>query len=830
MSNGNYTRTTNTRTTGFRDSGPYEAIVVNNLDTRYMGGLVVELLKYTSAGGIPERSGQLLNVRYLSPFYGVTPNAALTANDGYEHTQKSYGMWMVPPDVGTKVLVIFAEGNANFGYWIGCIPADYMNFMVPDGKAATENTTGITPPPLRGRKLPVGEYNKAIETGSKVDPTLFDKPYNKDFTESLEIQGLLNDEVRGTTTTSARREMPSAVFGISTPGPKDRRDGSPTVEIGTAGNKVTVPSNRLGGSAFVMDDGDERFVRTTHAEDGPPIYKNKGNNEPGGDRTIPQNELMRFRTRTGHQILMHNSEDLIYIGNSRGTTWIEMTSDGKIDIYAHDSVSISTDNDLNINAERDINMEAGRNVNIKAAGRYTSGGETGRVQIESKNNFNLHVGKDSKITVGQNQHIKVKANQYIDTTGNLHIKTEQDNRLTSTSGNTFINSAKEHRETAFYVHMNGPVAPVASPAQQVSPLSTNTLPRVRPGGVISGYQSILARSPQHEPWPHHENLDPLAFKKIYTDRDVPGALPSADRVLTPDTFNKNLQGRTSSAYVTGSGGNVSTGNASRPGGNGQPSVPPGDYNSDYTFNPNIGALSERYESRGNPAIIGYDSTGGWSYGKYQLASNTGAMNEFHAWLARAHPNLESQLSAAGGPAAARAGTEAYKAAWAQVMGTDAGGAAQSEYAGLEYFVPVQRNFNRRFGLDITQRSITVQQAAFSTSVQHGAGGANGVWRRALEGLGYPPNQITTTQPTDAAIVRAVYSERRAENGGRYFPSSTQAVRNSVVNRFHNEEADALRSLEQEIAAAQANPPTAEPTDNSAATQTVRPTAPPSNAQ
>ena len=830
MSNGNYTRTTNTRTTGFRDSGPYEAIVVNNLDTRYMGGLVVELLKYTSAGGIPERIGQLLNVRYLSPFYGVTPNAALTANDGYEHTQKSYGMWMVPPDVGTKVLVIFAEGNANFGYWIGCIPADYMNFMVPDGKAATENTTGITPPPLRGRKLPVGEYNKAIETGSKVDPTLFDKPYNKDFTESLEIQGLLNDEVRGTTTTSARREMPSAVFGISTPGPKDRRDGSPTVEIGTAGNKVTVPSNRLGGSAFVMDDGDERFVRTTHAEDGPPIYKNKGNNEPGGDRTIPQNELMRFRTRTGHQILMHNSEDLIYIGNSRGTTWIEMTSDGKIDIYAHDSVSISTDNDLNINAERDINMEAGRNVNIKAAGRYTSGGETGRVQIESKNNFNLHVGKDSKITVGQNQHIKVKANQYIDTTGNLHIKTEQDNRLTSTSGNTFINSAKEHRETAFYVHMNGPVAPVASPAQQVSPLSTNTLPRVRPGGVISGYQSILARSPQHEPWPHHENLDPLAFKKIYTDRDVPGALPSADRVLTPDTFNKNLQGRTSSAYVTGSGGNVSTGNASRPGGNGQPSVPPGDYNSDYTFNPNIGALSERYESRGNPAIIGYDSTGGWSYGKYQLASNTGAMNEFHAWLARAHPNLESQLSAAGGPAAARAGTEAYKAAWAQVMGTDAGGAAQSEYAGLEYFVPVQRNFNRRFGLDITQRSITVQQAAFSTSVQHGAGGANGVWRRALEGLGYPPNQITTTQPTDAAIVRAVYSERRAENGGRYFPSSTQAVRNSVVNRFHNEEADALRSLEQEIAAAQANPPTAEPTDNSAATQTVRPTAPPSNAQ
>ena len=816
-----YTRTTNTQTTGFKDSGPYEAIIINNLDTRYMGGLTVELLKYTSAGGTPERSGQLLNVRYLSPFYGVTPNSGLSANDGYEHTQKSYGMWMVPPDVGTKVLVIFAEGNANFGYWIGCIPADYMNFMVPDGKAATQNTTANTPPGLRGRKLPVGEYNKAIETGSKVDPTLFEKPYNKDFTESLEIQGLLNDEVRGTTTTSARREMPSMVFGISTPGPKDRRDGHPTVEIGTAKNKIAVPSSRLGGSAFVMDDGDERFVRTTHAEDGPPIYKNKGDNEAGGDRTVPQNELMRFRTRTGHQILMHNSEDLIYIGNSRGTTWIEMSSDGKIDIHAQDSVSIMTENDLNITAERDINMEAGRNVNIKAAGRNQDGSETGRVQIESMQDFNLHVGKNSKITVGKNQHIKVKESQYIDTTKSLHIHSGKDNRLTAL-GSTHITSAKEHRETATYVHMNGPKAAPANTSEQVTPLSTNTLPRVLSGGPISKYESILARSPQHEPWPHHENLDPLSFKKIHTDRDDPGPLPSADRVVTPDTFDKNLQGRKSSAYVEGSGGNLSTGNASRPGGAGQASVPPGDYNSDYTFDPQIGALSERYESRGDPGIIGYDSTGGWSYGKYQLAANTGALNEFHRWLAIAHPELEGYLSAAGGPAAGRAGTKAYQAAWVQTMRSEEGSTAQSQYAASNYFVTGSKRILKATGLDVNLRSTTVKQAVFSTSIQHGAGGAAKVFRSALTSLGYPPNPPTTTEPTDAALLRAIYEERRSGNGSKYFRSSNQAIRNSVVDRFYNEEADAIRSLNEEILIAQATPPTSDPTDNSASTQTVAP--------
>ena len=76
-----------------------------------------------------------------------------------------------------------------------------------------------------------------------------------------------------------------------------------------------------------------------------------------------------------------------------------------------------------------------------------------------------------------------------------------------------------------------------------------------------------------------------------------------------------------------------------------------------------------------------------------------------------------------------------------------------------------------------------------------------MFRKALAGLGYPPNEITASQPMDAALIRAIYAERRAENGGRYFPSSPQNIRASVVNRFHNEEADALRSLQQEIDAA-----------------------------
>jgi len=40
--------------------------------------------------------------------------------------------------------------------------------------------------------------------------------------QALQAQGLLKDDIRGITTSSARRETPSAVFGISTPGPIDK--------------------------------------------------------------------------------------------------------------------------------------------------------------------------------------------------------------------------------------------------------------------------------------------------------------------------------------------------------------------------------------------------------------------------------------------------------------------------------------------------------------------------------------------------------------------------------------------------------------------------------
>jgi hypothetical protein len=445
--------------------GPYEAIVVSHFDPYQMGSLEVQLLKSTSSGNTPEVSGQTIIVKYLSPFYGVTNLGHNTKNEGYSSTQKSYGFWAVPPDIGTTVLVVFAEGRITNGYWIGCVQDSFMNFMVPDGRPSTTYNS-------KGENLPVGEFNKLLDTPQRrtEDPTRFLKPVNDDFTSILETQGLKQDYARGLTTTSARRETPSAVFGISTPGPLDKRSNAPKGPYGTKDSKAEVFVNRLGGSSFVMDDGDEKYIRKTPSSEGPMEYAYVLKGEKGNVE-LPANELVRIRTRTGHQILLHNTEDLIYIANAKGTSWIELTSDGKIDIYAEDSISVHTKQDINFKADRDINLEAGRNVNIKA---------NANINMQSIKEYNLIIGADGKIS----------------TVGNINFKT---------NGN--------HIETATNIHMNGPAAAPATP------LSMHSLPG-------EPQKSIMKRIPQHEPWPHHENINGTLFKPDKTDRDSTTAIPT----------------------------------------------------------------------------------------------------------------------------------------------------------------------------------------------------------------------------------------------------------------------------------------------------------------
>jgi hypothetical protein len=518
-------------------NGPFLAKVVSHLDPSFMGSLEVTLQR--RQGNTIGDDNQTYVVRCATPFYGSTAYEFMGTNAAeFNDTQKSYGMWFVPPDIGVTVMVVFVDGNPADGYWIACIPGRFTNNMVPG--IASSTSVELRDSDRRkyspATRLPVGELNRRANAGNdNVNVDAIKKAVHPIADKLLE-EGLLLDDVRGSHNSSARRDIPSMVFGISTPGPLDRGPFSKRATIGKLQSKTQapVPVSRLGGTQLVMDDGDDQYQRKTSAGEGPVDYADTLAGQKGRS-DIPYGESFRIRTRTGHQILLHNSEDLIYIGNARGTTWIELTSNGKIDVFAKDSVSIHTENDLNILADRDINLESKRNFNIKSGGRFhvdaaanveIIAGAAGFISINA--DFDLLTGGGNKFTAGAATDIKSGANTNITSGADLNTKSSANTNISS-GADSNIRSVGQHIEQAKQIQMNGPdatEATAATAATAATKLTTHESPststsagwsKLYQSGVIS---SIMKRVPMHEPWLLHENQLPSVVSPSNTDRET----------------------------------------------------------------------------------------------------------------------------------------------------------------------------------------------------------------------------------------------------------------------------------------------------------------------
>jgi hypothetical protein len=221
--------------------------------------------------------------------------------------------------------------------------------------------------------------------------------------------------------------------------------------------------------------------------------------------------------------------------------------------------------------------------------------------------------------------------------------------------------------------------------------------------------------------------------------------------------------------------------------------------------PDLGELSARFESA-KPAAsaIGYDSHGGWSYGTYQIASNTGTMALFLDYLRTTQPQAYALLDAAGGSTGAMRGTKEFKKAWADVASDRAlqAGFAQAQYGFIksQHFDVLAAKVLKDTGLDVGQRSVALQNVLWSVATQHGP--KSSVISNALSGK-------DISKMTDRQIIEAIYAERGAvdinRHGvkvARYFPSSSAAIQASVLDRFVRELPMALGMLDREISAAQ----------------------------
>lgn len=196
----------------------------------------------------------------------------------------------------------------------------------------------------------------------------------------------------------------------------------------------------------------------------------------------------------------------------------------------------------------------------------------------------------------------------------------------------------------------------------------------------------------------------------------------------------------------------------------------------------LGSLSARYESGSrSSSAIGQDSTGGPSYGKYQIATKTGTFKRFVNFLAIEAPDIHARFEAAGGASAALQRTPAFEQAWLAEAGRGSDlSVAEHGFIRSSHYSPFVSRLNS-IGLHVARRSAALKDVVWSVAVQHGP--ANNVVSNALSLLPDPEDL------TDDRVIRAIYQER--SNVNKYFSSSTAAVKKSVKSRFADEKKRAL---------------------------------------
>lgn len=319
-------------------------------------------------GGDPTKEANWHMVQYASPFAGVTP---LSTNKDGDKTmmgsQISYGFWAIPPDLENQVLCCFTNGETSQGFWFACVYPENMNHMVP-GVA-----NGIsTKDEINKVNLPVvTEYNKKDKDATKNagDPK---RPIFEPLHNGLSAQGLYADPERGPATTSARREAPSQVFGLISPR----------------------------SNTFHIDDN-------------------------------PKNEFIRLRSRSGAQILIHETTGYVYLISKQGISWVEISDIG-IDLYSKRSISLRAEENINIHADQNVILNGGGAIHV-------SGG-----------NITNNSSGDSNSTAGGAHRTNANSVQH-----------NADGSVKKTTGSGDKDSADKEQQAA-----NGGKAATMSPAQQ----------------------------------------------------------------------------------------------------------------------------------------------------------------------------------------------------------------------------------------------------------------------------------------------------------------------------------------------------------------------------
>jgi len=180
----------------------------------------------------------------------------------------------------------------------------------------------------------------------------------------------------------------------------------------------------------------------------------------------------------------------------------------------------------------------------------------------------------------------------------------------------------------------------------------------------------------------------------------------------------------------------------------------------------LGRVAAQFESGGQAGMVssGHGDFGGKSYGAFQLSSKTGDVEKF--LKSSGYDEQFSGLSV---------GSPEFDAKWKELGKDPDFLQAQSGHAKKTHYDP-QVAMLKKSGIDLSERSDSVQEAIMSTANQYGA--ATNVITKALAGK-------DIASMSDKELINSIQDYKAASVESR-FKSSSESVRSGVSKRIEQE--------------------------------------------
>jgi len=410
---------------------------------------------------------------YASPFGGTSFGEASNAGQQTSKGGVPHGMTM-PVSLGSYVLVTCVDGDPNHRFYFAAA-------MLPNES---------------GQQAPHGNYNQDPKTGKFDGPlTSAGKPLQPAYDNNKASFSKTSSKTEGTPGEGHAQAFEWFSRGMDYSAGIIRPDVHASVESlkptpDTADGKIPVP----GGGTRDFVNG---YARSR-------LEEGSGSSQTGGvvyDPSVysivtpgfhaiamddrPENSRVRFRTTSGTQILMDDTNERIYIQTAQGNNWIELDHNGNIDIYSARRISISSDSDINLSADGAIRMRAAKGIHLTSETeiRMNSLADTninaeGSLRVRSTNDFKMESAAEVHVTSGTTLNLT--------STANFNLKSNAEIRIESV-GMLNLKSGAEIHETASKIHHNGPEATPADLAKPANPK----------------HPWLPNRQPEHEPWPRN---------------------------------------------------------------------------------------------------------------------------------------------------------------------------------------------------------------------------------------------------------------------------------------------------------------------------------------